>query len=281
MNVLLAVDDSQHADRACDYLLKMPLKQPPSIWVVSVVEEWPWPPGIGGSQDEIEAARDRARDRARRRVQQTAERLRERWQDVETNVAEGRPAEQLLKAIAANEIDLAVMGARGESETGSFRLGGVAQKVAIYAPCSVLIVKRAVRAFRRVLIALDGSEHALQAVRFVQEALEPDGLRISVLYVWDHPVLPPGELHKRQTRTVEHQQAETLKQSGFKARALFEAGHPVDKIVEVAKEREPHLIVMGSRGLTGWKQILLGSVSQRVIRYSPSSVLIVRKRETT
>ena len=278
MNILLAIDGSRHAQRASDYLSAMPLRQPSSVHVVSVVEDWPWPPSMAMTQEKIDAVRQDARTEAHRRVAETSERLRERWPNVQTSVAEGWPAEQLLKTIQAHDIGLVVLGARGQSEAASFRLGGVAQKVATHAPCSVLIVKRQVRAFRRVLIALDGSDHAQRAVRFVQEELQPEGLDVSVLYVWDRPVPAPSRRVKSQLHTIEHQQADALKEAGFRARGLFEVGHPVDKIVEVAEARDPHLIVMGSRGLTGWKQILLGSVSQRVIRYSSSSVLIVRER---
>ena len=278
MNILLAIDGSRSAQWAGDYLRAIPLQEPSSVHVVSVVEDWPWPPSMGWTQDKIDAVLQDAREEAHRRVEETAGRLRERWPNVRASVADGWPAEQLLETIQADDIDLVVLGARGQSEAASFRLGGVAQKVATHAPCSVLIVKRQVRAFRRVLVALDGSEHAQRAVRFVQDELQPDGLDVSVLYVWDRPVPPPSERAKSQLRTIEHQQADALKEAGFKARGLFEVGHPVDRIVEVAEARDPHLIVMGSRGLTGWKQILLGSVSQRVIRYSTSSVLIVRER---
>ena len=55
-----------------------------------------------------------------------------------------------------------------------------------------------------------------------------------------------------------------------------EIGHPVDRIVSVAKDEKSDLIVMGSRGLGGWNSYLLGSVSDGVLHHAHCPVLIVR-----
>ena len=55
-----------------------------------------------------------------------------------------------------------------------------------------------------------------------------------------------------------------------------EFGHPVDRIHEIAQEWKSDLVVMGSRGLTAWPALLIGSVSEGVAEYAPCPVLIVR-----
>ena len=52
-----------------------------------------------------------------------------------------------------------------------------------------------------------------------------------------------------------------------------DAGH---EICDFAKEFDAHLIVMPSHGRTGLKRILLGSVAERVVRFAPCSVLVLR-----
>jgi nucleotide-binding universal stress UspA family protein len=47
-------------------------------------------------------------------------------------------------------------------------------------------------------------------------------------------------------------------------------------IVKVARRERPDLVVVGSRGMTGPKRLLLGGVSHKVVKYSRSSVLVVR-----
>ena len=53
-------------------------------------------------------------------------------------------------------------------------------------------------------------------------------------------------------------------------------GHPAEVIIDVAKQEQADLIVVGSRGLTGIKRYLLGSVSSKVSEHAPCSVMIVR-----
>jgi nucleotide-binding universal stress UspA family protein len=54
-------------------------------------------------------------------------------------------------------------------------------------------------------------------------------------------------------------------------------GDPAEVIIEVANEQQADLIVVGSRGLTGIKRFLLGSVSNKVSHHAPCSVMIVRR----
>ncbi|MGH6689666.1 MAG: universal stress protein [Gammaproteobacteria bacterium] len=53
-------------------------------------------------------------------------------------------------------------------------------------------------------------------------------------------------------------------------------GSPAERIMELAKKRSADVIVMGTRGRTGFKKLLLGSVAERVIGLAPCAVLTVR-----
>jgi nucleotide-binding universal stress UspA family protein len=53
------------------------------------------------------------------------------------------------------------------------------------------------------------------------------------------------------------------------------AGHPVEEICHLAREEEIDLIVMSTRGNTGWKHLALGSTAEHVVRYSPCPVLVM------
>ena len=63
------------------------------------------------------------------------------------------------------------------------------------------------------------------------------------------------------------------------AESVLVVGLPVNRILEVAKKREPDLIVMGSHGRTGLKGILLGSKALKVAQLSPVSVTIVKNEQ--
>jgi nucleotide-binding universal stress UspA family protein len=61
--------------------------------------------------------------------------------DVQRSLRIGRPAEEILTAASEYDADLIVLGALGHTRSAKSHLGGVAQKVVKYAPCSVLIVR--------------------------------------------------------------------------------------------------------------------------------------------
>jgi nucleotide-binding universal stress UspA family protein len=71
--------------------------------------------------------------------------------------------------------------------------------------------------------------------------------------------------------------AETLKEKGYKVTPLLLKGEPAEEILNAADTLNPELIIVGARGLTGIETFFLGSVSQRVARFSKYSVLVIRE----
>jgi nucleotide-binding universal stress UspA family protein len=72
-----------------------------------------------------------------------------------------------------------------------------------------------------------------------------------------------------------------LKRPGLKVTEALAFGHEADEILKAAKRTRADLVVLGSRGLTGLRKFLLGSVSQTVARHAPCSVLVVRSPSAT
>jgi nucleotide-binding universal stress UspA family protein len=60
---------------------------------------------------------------------------------VRSTVRFGHPADEILATAQEQDADLIVVGARGRTRAGPFRMGDVAQKVVKYASCSVLVVR--------------------------------------------------------------------------------------------------------------------------------------------
>ena len=63
---------------------------------------------------------------------------------------------------------------------------------------------------------------------------------------------------------------------GVKADSIIAKGRPFEQIVHLAKELNIDLIVMGTYGRKGAERILIGSVAERVIEYSPCPVLVIK-----
>lgn len=139
--------------------------------------------------------------------------------------------------------------------------------------------------FERILLAVDGSEHALHATRKAAELarlMKPVEFRIVVAY--DPIPLYLGEPNMQVVITNRKGEAEEVLAAAVKevgkvpceVHTEILEGDPASAILEVAKTRNSDVIVMGSRGLGRLAGLLLGSTSQKVVSHAPCPVLIVR-----
>ena len=146
--------------------------------------------------------------------------------------------------------------------------------------------------FTHILIASDGSEHAMRAAKYAAELSKKFDAKLTLITVLDPPAVLPSnvmemwaavditpmmEQAEKMQDAIEKHTQEVLTQEGITdLKCIREVGHPVDMIINVAGRESVDLIVMGSRGLGGLQSFLLGSVSERVLRHAHCPVLIVR-----
>jgi len=138
--------------------------------------------------------------------------------------------------------------------------------------------------YTRILYATDGSSAAQHALRHARDLAQKCGAEIILVHVF-HNIEEFGESpyfseleedRKRAGETVIGQAMTQLQDSGVTVHIEPCEGHPAEAIINVAQVRNCDLIVMGSRGLGKFQELLLGSVSDKVIRRAPCPVLIVR-----
>jgi nucleotide-binding universal stress UspA family protein len=139
--------------------------------------------------------------------------------------------------------------------------------------------------FSNILLAVDGSDHALHAARVAADlanAMNAKTLRVVVAYASIPPYL--GEPNLQDAINARLMGSQGILQKAVEALGTVSAevftdpveGDPAESIIEVARTRESDLIVMGSRGLGRLSGLLLGSTSQKVVAHAPCPVLIVR-----
>jgi len=187
---------------------------------------------------------------------------------VETKRLDGRPASVIVEQAAAMRAELIVVGSRGLGPLRSMLLGSVSAEVVDHAACPVLVVRQP--SVGSILLATDGSASA-------QRALEHLG---GSRYLAGHPVhvLTAGPLHAEPAlETQAARAAERLMAAGFDARWSFVMGDAAHEIIRAADASGCDLIVMGSRGLTGFDRLRVGSVARNVLLHTRASVLIVRE----
>ena len=147
----------------------------------------------------------------------------------------------------------------------------------------------------RVLLATDGSHDSKMAVALFKRLMLPKPAHLTILHVVErHPTLTTvawltghmdaTQLAEDMRRTLEQagkqllretQQAWSKKKLGVAP--LLTYGHAAEEILKAAKRSRADLIVVGSKGLTGLRRFLLGSVAHKVARHAPCSVLVVRQ----
>jgi nucleotide-binding universal stress UspA family protein len=152
-------------------------------------------------------------------------------------------------------------------------VGHATAQVAGLAPCPVLMVPRASELWqRRILLASDGSDACAPA-----EAQAIDLARLCQLPLTLVSVTSPS--HNAERKAAAQAALDRLlarvQAAGLEGEALLAEGRPEEMVVATAASRGADLIVVGSRGHTGLKRLLLGSASERIMGLAQSPVLIV------
>ena len=139
----------------------------------------------------------------------------------------------------------------------------------------------------KILVPVDSSEGACEAASFAAELAERTGASLSLLHVFESdPAMAMGatslsaeELEQaRETRSKRAFEAvgKVLDLDKLQPSMEIRHGKASMEIIGYAKSEGIDLIVMGCRGLSGIKELLLGSVSSQVLQHAPCSVTVVR-----
>ena len=144
--------------------------------------------------------------------------------------------------------------------------------------------------YESILVATDGSAHALEALSVALELAEPER---GVVYVLNVPERPKAndalgiaagapDLNVSREEVLQHGQnliAEVLSKVGEHRGAsvvpIARLGDPVDVILEEAEQRHVDAIVLGSRGMSDFKSMVMGSVSHKVAHLAPCKTVVV------
>ncbi len=139
--------------------------------------------------------------------------------------------------------------------------------------------------FENLLLAVDGSEHAMKAAQVASNlanAMNSQTLRIVVAY--DTIPVHIGDPYMQNALNARISETEEILQRAVQVVWAVSAqiytemieGNPAETILEVARNRNVDVIVMGARGMGKLPGLLLGSTSQKVLALAPCPVLIVR-----
>jgi len=137
--------------------------------------------------------------------------------------------------------------------------------------------------FKRILFAHNATPAAERALLYVEHLARLERAEILVMHVYELPeryIATRGyENLQKQIESVAHEvvddAVEHLEESGILARGIICEGKPAHKILQMAQDEDVSLIVLGTRGPSDMKDLLLGDVSTEVLRYARCPVFLV------
>lgn len=290
MKILLAVDASPHSKHAVQMVKH--LSAPVHLSILYVVDV----PSLKHaylfsecSEGDFEGYRQEVAHLSQHVLHDTRDELLSSVREIQLIADNGDPAESIIQTAEEHEVDLILLGHRGMTPSSTFLLGGVSQKVATYAPCSVLVCKGDTPVLERMLLAVDGSDASKEAAQFLGKLPFKGPLHLMFEMVWASPpssllasvtqssfVAPKVASAKSKGEAFLREVAEPFQNGPYKVDIEWRSGDPPLAILEAAKQHDVQMIVVGARGLKGIKRFLLGSVSQKVLEHASCSVLIVR-----
>lgn len=138
--------------------------------------------------------------------------------------------------------------------------------------------------FENILVAVDGSRHSDAAFDVAMDMGQKYGSQLFVLHVFPSVTRPRKIVSpsheddlKSEGQEILNSYEATVKERGLQnVRMLLQEGDAAKRIMETAMDVKSGLILIGSRGRGGFKELLLGSVSNKVTNHAGCPVLVVK-----
>lgn len=247
-------------------------------------------------------------DRAQTYLSRLEAGLRVEGVEVETRVRQGDAAKVIVSEVSDDpSIFLIAMSTHGRSGLGRWFFGSVAEKVLRTSCVPLLLIRpdenlqsawhRYPHTYRKIMVALDGSTPAEQALEQAQMLAAATGailVLVSAVPALEGMAVYLGaaslqlyadawQVENERIRRYLAERANLLRKNGLKVETRMAKGNPAEAIIDEADRLQPDIIVMPTqdaspslRGLHGLQDLLLGSVALKVVQDAKLPVLLVR-----
>ncbi len=278
--ILFPTDFSAYAEKTLEYLAGFKDIGAEHVVLVHTVQEAEEYPVTMARQERMAAA-----------LKEKEEWLRTQGLEASSLVPIGTPYREILKAARTEEVDLIVIGSQGKGLLDEVLLGSVSDRVAREATMPVLVVKhkvlqdatgvkvekRSAESFQKILYPTDGSPCAQSALEYIKGMSLPFCGQVIMANIIDPKTVATGK--------IEAAKAEMLAKLKTSAKAMegtcihvttdVRVGVPLEELLKIGKEEKVTLIVMGSTGKGFFQEMLIGSLSENMIRKARCPVLII------
>jgi nucleotide-binding universal stress UspA family protein len=283
--LLLSIDGSAFSEGAIGEAIRLARKCLNRLAAISVIE----------TNAELEAIAPQVTEKAAKSAREHLEAVqaRAKKEGVECDIIT-RAGEDSYNYIVDEAVKrrstMIIMGRRGRSGLKRLMMGSVTSRVIGHAPCNVLVVPKAARVeFKSLVVATDASKYSMAAASEAIGLAKQNKSDLTVISVVPSELMTPTDIdftmnQKELIADKEMQEAEknvkavkeAAQKEGVAVKALVMSGRPADAIIEIARDKNADLIVLGSHGRTGLEKLLMGSVTERVIVLAPCAVLVAK-----
>jgi nucleotide-binding universal stress UspA family protein len=200
-----------------------------------------------------------------------------------TNVEYGQAYEKIAEVADSEQCDLIVMGRRGLRRLERMLMGSVTARVIVHATQDVLVVPRdAAINLEHMVLATDGSaysEAALEQAVYFASTYRKSLAAVSVVDMLPEYYADATELidkKDKETAALLDQIKQVAEKSGVKMETRLLHGDPASEIAAYAHKNNAGMIFAGSRGRSGLKKLLLGSVAEKIIGLANCPVFVAK-----
>lgn len=292
MKILLPTDGSEYSEASVSFLRRLQLSDNDEIYVLHVISDDPF-------QDKEDYYYEKIRETkqliAPKIIDSALNILKSVPVRMNTILMNGYPDKCIVDAAVGSNCDIIIMGPKRLKDIKSRIIGSVTKSVSISSPKPVLVIKPPQGKSTgniKILFATDGSDYARKAGETLTLMPFHGDTEITVLHV-----ITPA-LHdipdKFMTKVNEHiredlkkysdkelqesqriigQAAEYLDNKFPHIEKLTRTGDPSDEILTAARELNADIIVVGSKGMGGFRGVV-GSISRYILSVADCSVLI-------
>ncbi len=196
-------------------------------------------------------------------------------------------AESILNFIEENKFDLIVMGTHGRTGVSKWFFGSVAERLIRHSPIPLLSIHGNYRRnqLNKILVPFDFSDYSVTAAKVGKDLAKRFDAKLIFLHSIEQEAHPEfyatsfDSILRENPHIKDHILANMMKYTGVnkdQAKFVIKEGKAHRVIKKYAKDNGVSLIVMATRGLGFWDQVLIGSNAEKVAAIAHCPVLTVR-----
>ncbi|MCM8774829.1 MAG: universal stress protein [Candidatus Omnitrophica bacterium] len=291
--VLIAMDFSRHAENLLSCISDLKNVDTEEVILLHIID----PMRIAHWADPLSSIDDLAVKKMKEDVKKELEKIiskAERVQKTKHRVEVGVPYQEIVRVSQEEEATLMIMGSHGRSFIKGAILGSVTQNVLRHTTVPLLIVKYkflekekrmecqpiCAEMFRKVLWPTDFSSSALSVLSVMDDLKGAGAREVVIVHIQDIRKLTPHLANK----TAEFNRVDTarlveiktrLESAGFRVKIVLREGVPFVEINKIAQEEDVSVIAISAKGKSAVEQVLIGSVTDEIVRQHIRPVLVI------